>query len=133
MKRDNLYYSLHPRLRNSIELCEAIAELIVYLFSSKEKRNFIDKVPRYCRLECPYVYQCRDKEKDWKCKKGCYVKNDIEFFLAPPDVQEYISKVPWYCREKCPYVAECRDKNNNYRCKNGCRVIKEKEQQQRKQ
>lgn len=43
----------------------------LYIVGSKEERNFIKKVPLYCRYECRYVYICRNEDKNWKCRKGC--------------------------------------------------------------
>lgn len=40
------------------------------LFADKEKREYLDNVPRYCR-QCELLGICRDKNNHWKCHQGC--------------------------------------------------------------
>ena len=48
-----------------------IVDLIDYIKGDKAVRDFIKKVPRYCRWDCHYIFMCRSQKKNWKCKKGC--------------------------------------------------------------
>lgn len=50
-----------------------LRDKIVLLFGKEEKKEYIKKVPKYCRWYCDYVDECRDKNKGWKCRSGCRV------------------------------------------------------------
>ena len=54
-----------------IDFCSDIFE---WLFADKEKRDYLDHVPRYCR-QCELLGICRDKNNRWKCYHGCMVLN----------------------------------------------------------
>lgn len=50
---------------------DLVIRLIKYLLADKETRDYIKKVPRFCREECGKVLECRNPNNDWKCYCGC--------------------------------------------------------------
>ena len=48
--------------------------LLERLFADKEKREYLDNIPPYCR-QCELLGICRDKNNHWKCFHGCMVLN----------------------------------------------------------
>lgn len=50
------------------------SDIFKWLFADKEKRDYLDNVPRYCR-QCELLGICRDKSNHWKCHHGCMVLN----------------------------------------------------------
>jgi hypothetical protein len=50
------------------------------IFGGKNVRNFVLKVPRYCRYKCDYVFECRNVRKEWKTKKGCLIADEDSFY-----------------------------------------------------
>ena len=56
---------------------DLLIQLIKYIFADKETRDYIKKVPRFCREVCDDVFECRNPDNDWKCYQGCmWVDND---------------------------------------------------------
>ena len=52
-----------------------VRDLILIIFGDKMIRDYVKKVPAYCRYECGAVLECRNHRKDWKTKKGCMLLN----------------------------------------------------------
>lgn len=50
---------------------ELLIELVKYIFADKETRDYLKKVPRFCREECGKVLECRNPNNNWKCYGGC--------------------------------------------------------------
>lgn len=56
---------------------DLLIQLIKYIFADKETRDYIKKVPRFCREVCDDVFECRNPDNDWKCYQGCmWIDND---------------------------------------------------------
>ncbi len=81
-----------------------IGDLIEYAFADKEKRFMLDRVPPYCQ-SCKLLYDCRDKEREYKCRKGCILINAREWL--PPRC--------FYC--SLFYICRDKDKNFNFKHK----------------
>lgn len=50
-----------------------LGEAFEYIFAGKEKRHFLKHVPKRCR-NCDVLGICRDKNNQWRCKRGCLMK-----------------------------------------------------------
>ena len=44
------------------------------LFADKEKLEYLNNVPQYCK-KCELLVICRDKNNLWRCYKGCLLLN----------------------------------------------------------
>lgn len=79
-----------------------LIEIIEYLIADKEKRIMLDTVPPRC-AQCKILYECRDKERNYKCRNGCRIIN---------------GRI--YLGDKCPdcvLLNVCRDEFNYYEFK----------------
>ena len=96
---------------------------IRWLLESDERRQY-KGLPRGC-WHCEVLGLCRrPKEEGWGCYNGCML---INFELE--EKYRGLPKGCWRCR----YLTECRwPKEEGWKCYNGCRVIKEKEEKERK-
>ena len=70
---NNMYY--YYRFKKYVDFFKWFRDLIVLIFGDKQTRQFISKVPSYCRYECNCVFECRNPAKEWKCKRGCLLLN----------------------------------------------------------
>lgn len=55
-------------------LINFLSDLIERLFADKEKLEYLNNVPMYCR-QCELLAICRDKSNSWKCYNGCLLLN----------------------------------------------------------
>lgn len=55
-----------------LKLGNFLSEVFETLFADKEKLDFLDNVPQFCR-QCELLGICRDKDNHWKCHHGCMV------------------------------------------------------------
>lgn len=89
----------------------SIIDDIEYLFSSKEKRKYLDCVPPRCR-DCKLLNICRNKENEWKCFHGCIILN-------------YRDTLPQKCKD-CFLLVFCRDEYNHYEFKHNKCLLRRK-------
>lgn len=88
----------------------ALNDIVEYIFADKRTKKILRCVPYTCRI-CDFLGECRDEEKDWKCRHGCLILPEKPF-------------VPYRC-QKCERLRECRDESNNMKCRHGCLIINE--------
>ena len=96
---------------------------IRWLYEYGDRKKY-KGLPRGC-WNCEVLGLCRrPKEEGWKCYDGCMLINAELAYKY-----EGLPKGCW----RCQYLTECRrPKEEGWKCYNGCRVIKEKEEKERK-
>lgn len=63
-------YIQSERFMRYVDFISLWGDFFERLFAGKEKRDYLDNVPRYCR-QCELLGICRDKNNHWKCHNGC--------------------------------------------------------------
>ena len=48
------------------KIFNGVADLIRYAFADKEEREYIKKVPHFCRIECDKIHECRNPNNNYK-------------------------------------------------------------------
>ena len=55
---------------------EFFGELLRRASADGEKRIYLENVPKACR-QCELLGICRDRDRKWKCRKGCLIKKQM--------------------------------------------------------
>lgn len=53
-----------------------LCDIFIFIFGDNEDRDILRKVPSFCRWDCGDWRNCRDKNNNWKCKRGCWLARE---------------------------------------------------------
>lgn len=101
-------------MTRGFKILGAFGEIIYFICLGKARWKASRYVPARC-VDCRVLFECRDKENGYKCRKGCLAINSRVWLHS-------------YCRD-CFLLYICRDEYHDYKFRhNKCLLHKKGEE-----